>query len=101
MDSRLGLDTALRAILPSGAIYFQPPENIKMVYPCIVYELSGINTWFANSLLYRYKKRYTVTVIDKNPDSLIPLKILHLPLCSFDRFFTFDNLNHTVFSIYY
>lgn len=101
MGTRLELDAVLRSILPSGAVYFQPPEKSKMVYPCIVYELSGIQIWHANDKLYQYKKQYTITVIDRNPDSLIPIEVLNLSLCRMDRFFTFDNLNHTVFSIYY
>lgn len=82
-------------------VYFQPPEKAILAYPCIVYELSGIKTHYADDKPYAHKRKYTVTVIDKNPDSEIPKKLGALPLCSFDRFFTTANLNHFVFSIYY
>lgn len=45
--------------------------------------------------------RYTVTIIDRNPDSAIPNKVAELPLCSFNRFYTADNLNHFVYNLYF
>lgn len=82
-------------------VFFSPPENLKLMYPCIVYERSGMDTRFAGNLPYSTQKRYTVTVIDKDPDSSIPDCIAKLPMCSFDRHFVNDNLNHDVFTIYY
>lgn len=101
MASRLDLHELLCSVLGTRNVYFQPPESIKMQYPCIVYKRSSINTRFADDELYMRKKRYTVTVIDKNPDSEIPDKVASIPMCTFDRHFTSDNLNHDVFSIYY
>lgn len=89
------------AIESKRHVYFQPPENFKMVYPCIVYERSGIDARFANDAPYSHMKSYTITVIDKNPDTLIPDKVAMLPMCRFDRHFVSDNLNHDVFKIYY
>jgi hypothetical protein len=82
-------------------VYYQPPENFKMVYPCIVYERTGYDTIFANDKPYANTKQYTITVIDKNADSLISDKVAQLPRCGFDRHFTFDRLHHDVFKIYY
>ena len=45
--------------------------------------------------------RYTVTVIDDDPDSDIQRIIDQFPLCEFDRFYTSDDLNHWVFDLYY
>ena len=101
MASRLDLHEVLCSVLGTRNVYFQPPESVKMQYPCIVYERSAVNTRFADNELYMRKKRYTVTVIDKNPDSEIPDKVASIPMCAFDRNFTSDNLNHDVFSIYY
>lgn len=101
MASRLDLHELLCNVLGTRNVYFQPPESVKMQYPCIVYKRSAVNTQFADNELYMHKKRYTVTVIDKNPDSEIPDKVASIPMCVFDRHFTSDNLNHDVFSIYY
>ena len=51
--------------------------------------------------MYNHTVGYMVTVIDPNPISDIHEKILRLPLCSFDRHYTQDNLNHDVYNLYY
>lgn len=91
----------LHNILGSDNVYFQPPETVKMKYPCIIYELATANTNFADNIPYLRKKRYTITVIDKNPDSEIPDKIADLPFCAFDRHFPSDNLHHFVYQLYF
>ena len=101
MDRRLKLHNILVEILGASNVYFQPPETIKMTYPCIVYIRNSAKTDFANNFPYKYTKRYEVTVIDENPDSEIPGKVASLPMCSFSRHFTSDNLNHDVFNLYF
>lgn len=101
MGLRANLQKILEDILGSDHVYFQPPETVKMKYPCIVYNLSSAQTDFADNQPYRYKKRYQITVIDRDPDSEIPDKIAMLPMCVFDRPYTANNLNHSVFYIYY
>lgn len=99
--SRIELHELLVSTLGSRYVYFQPPESIKLKYPCIIYNLENYDVKNADDVKYSIKKRYSITVIDLDPDSNISDKILSLPLCSFDRFYTMDNLNHYVFSIYY
>ena len=101
MGSRLNLQTLLESTLGSMNVYFQPPASVLMQYPCIVYGRDADDAKFADNVLYTHKKRYQVTVIDKNPDSETPDKILRLPLCSFRSHFTKDNLNHDVYNLYY
>lgn len=101
MASRLRLQTILEGLLGSENVYFQPPSTIRMLYPCIVYQRSYADTKFADNRPYSYQKQYQITVIDKNPDSLIPDKVATLPMCIFDRNFIADNLNHDVFNIYF
>lgn len=91
----------LKDILGSSYVYFQPPELVKMRYPCILYVRSGIEIGFADDNPYIHDKEYMVTVIDPDPDSVIPDKIAKLPKCRFDRHYTADNLNHDVFTIFY
>ena len=100
MGSRLELQTLLETM---GAleVYFQPPENSQMEYPCIVYNRDDAETLFADNNPYRYMQRYTVTLIDRDPDSPVLDKIKELPRCTFNRFFTVDNLNHDVFTLFF
>lgn len=101
MERRLELHSILVNLLGSENVYFQPPESYKISYPCIVYERSNSNTKFADNLPYKRYKRYTVTVIDYDPDTEISDKVEDLPLCTFDRFFVSDNLNHFIYTLYY
>lgn len=101
MGSRVQLHSLLEQILGTNKVYFQPPPTLSMGYPCIVYSRSLAKTKYANNNPYNYQIGYVVTVIDANPDSLIPGKIAMLPMCSFDRHFTINNLNHDVYNLYY
>ena len=101
MDRRLQLHEVLKTILGSSNVYFQPPSTVQMTYPCIVYKLATIVPTFADDCVYSQRQKYTVTVIDRNPDGLIPGKVSKLPFCKADNFFTFDNLNHYPFTLYY
>lgn len=98
---RLELQTLLQSLLGSANVYFQPPPDLTMQYPCIVYNRDDADVLFADNSPYRYAKRYQVKVIDPDPDSLIPIKVAALPLCSFNRFFTADNLNHDVYNLFF
>lgn len=99
MALRSELQTYLETLTPF--VYHQPPPGLQMKYPCILYNRDDVDTIFADNLPYRHKKRYQVTIIDKNPDSLIPDELAKLPLCSFDRSFTASNLNHVVYNLYF
>lgn len=73
-----------------------------MAYPCIVYARTRVDTRSANDRNYKFMNQYEITVIDGDPDSDIPDKILaHFSMCRFDRCFVTDNLNHSVCTLYY
>lgn len=104
MGSRLDLQALLETLFASSGdafVYFQPPENVKLRYPCIIYSRDSGKTKFANNKPYTHQLRYAVTVIDKNPDSEIREKVAMLPMCAFERHYTSDNLNHDVYNLYY
>lgn len=82
-------------------VYFQPPSNLEMQFPCIVYNRDSADTEFAGNKPYRYTKRYEVTIIDRDPDSPIPDKVAALPQCTHSSTFAVDNLNHDVFNLYF
>ena len=99
MGSRLNLHKILKAICPN--CYFQPPESIKLKYPCIIYNKSYQKIIHADNLPYRHDNRYTVTVIDRDPDSTLPDRVAKLKSCNFDRSYATEGLYHTVYVIYY
>ena len=100
MVRRLDLQKTLESVLGSRNVYFQPPESVKLTYPCIIYEEQRGRTFRANDKMYNYRKAYSVILIDKNPDSVIPDKIRQLPLCDTGQPYKADNLNHWAFTIY-
>lgn len=106
-DKRLELHDVFRVIMNitesngDDHVYFQPPESIKMRYPAIRYELDGLKIDRADDRIYGKKNGYSVTLIDKNPDSGYFDKILEIPHCKFNTFYTADSLNHFNFTIYY
>ncbi len=101
MAHRLELQQLLVSILGSTNVYFQPPPSVQMQYPSIVYKRDSRKTEFADDKPYKDRKRYLVTVIDRNPDSEIPERLAQLSLCVFDRFYTADNLNHDVYRLFF
>jgi hypothetical protein len=101
MGLRLDLQELLVDLLGSDNVYFQPPESAKMQYPCIRYAMDFKLSDWADGLPYKRDNRYLVTVIDRDPDSVIPDSVAALPRCVFDRFYTADNLNHHVFKLFF
>lgn len=101
MGQRLELHSLLCELLGTGYVYFQPPANVQMEYPAIVYSRDDVDSKFADNVPYRRTKRYTVMIIDRDPDSDIPDKIAALPLCTFDRHYVVENLNHDVYTLYF
>lgn len=102
MGTRIDLHEELCSLLGSRNVYFQPPENTKLVYPCIVYKLTTIESRYANNNHYTNKKLYEVSLITKNPDSdTVEIILNNFIHCSVNRMYIFDNLYHYVYHIYY
>lgn len=102
MSNRLKLHEELVNVLGTRNVYFQPPETIKMKYPCIVYEKENIEILFADNKPYKTRVRYSVTVIDTDSESEVAGKILaHFPMCVYSGHYTADNLNHDSLILYY
>lgn len=100
--TRLTLQAALEEFLGSDQVFFQPPESIKLHYPCILYERSRIGQTYANNHTYLKNKEYSITIIHRDADSTLPDDILdQFELISFDRSYRSDNLYHDVFTIYW
>lgn len=98
--TRLTLQSALEEFLGSRNVYYQPPETIKLKYPCIIYERSRITKVPADNIAYLKHKFYTLTLIHKDADSTLPDDIMdHFKYLDFDRSYKADNLYHDVFSI--
>ena len=99
---RLELHEKLTEILGSNYVYYQPPATVKMHYPAIVYNLSAGTDLNANNKTYLFRKRYTVTFMDWDPDAQWLNAMLDtFDYCAFDRWYAADNLNHWAFTLYW
>lgn len=82
-------------------VYYQPPESVKMKYPCIVYTRQDIEYLYSDNRVYKGFPIYQITLISKDPDNplvdYLPTKLL----VSYDRHYVSDNLNHDIFRLAY
>ena len=101
MGQRLNLSNKLRNLLGSSNVYFQPPENLKMKFPCIVYERAKLEPDFADNVPYKIDKVYYVTCIYDDPDSDLPLKMAQLPMCVHQRHYVSDGMYHDQYRLVY
>lgn len=103
MASRLSLHQKLLDILGTGKkAYFQPPESIKLTYPCIMYNLSNVDTKYANNKVYNTKRQYTLYYLDTNPDHTMVETLLNaFAMISYDRRYISNNIYHDVFTLYF
>jgi len=106
MDRRLKLDAELREIqetvLGYQHTYFEPTEAVRLKYDAVVYERTTMNVRRADNRAYAIRDSYQVTVISRDPETLVPKAIQeHFERCAPGRFFVRDNLYHFPFTIFY
>lgn len=99
--ARLLLQKIFEDILQSKNVYYQPPSNIKLKFPCIIYRKNKIRGIRADNRFYGINDEYMVTYVSKTVDDDAILKILELEMCTHDRRYTSDNLYHDVFTLYF
>lgn len=99
---RIALQNELETLLGARRVYFQnPPSNIKLSYPCIIFERQTIHAKYACDNVYVTKYEYRVTVIDTDVDSIVADKMSKFPTSKYIRHYTSDGLSHDVFKINY
>ena len=102
MASWSDLRTDLIRITGLKNVYYQPPSNVKMSYPCIRFKLESVDEMYASNKLYRTMVKYQIIYItNKVNDDIITLLPSELRYCTFDRPYSSDNLYHYVFNIFY
>ena len=101
MSDRVELDEMLANIVGEDNLYFQPPENTRLRYPCLIYSLDDRDVEYADDMGYVMNKRYSLQYITKDPDDPVSDELALLPMCRFDRRFVADKLYHDNYSIYY
>ena len=90
----------LQQVVQPNPVYFQPPENLKIGYPAVVFHLSKIEIDRASDVPYKGAKEYSVTFITKDPEPDVIDEILKIPYSSLDTTYISDGMNHFVFTVY-
>ena len=82
-------------------MYFQPPENLRIEYHCIIYSLDDLYDVMADNIAYHRKRRYKVLYITSDPDDENIFAIADLPFCKMNRPYVAENLHHYPYTLYY
>ena len=99
--TRLEFQTFLETLKADRNVYFQPPSTVRMNYPAIRYNLLNIKNIPADNIPYFQGIAYSLTYITDDPDDVMIKTLSKLPLCTFDRWYAAENLNHYVYTIFY
>lgn len=101
-NQRMMLHNKLLTLSNVKKVYYQPPMNVKLQYPCVIYQFDNYETTNAANDDYLRFPSYTVTVIDYDVESSIHEELLDMRgdfTIRFDRFFIADGLCHWAFSV--
>lgn len=100
--NRLVLHEKLCELLGSRNVYFQPPSNIQMSYPCIVYSANPVYKFHADNQRYLVWYQYKIQIIAHDPDfQLFDTFPDNFSFCSESGArFAADNLNHANYTLY-
>lgn len=90
----------LRKAVDHDRVYFQPPENLKLGYPAIVFHLTKIKVDHADDVPYKGAREYMITLISRDPEPDALEEILKIPYTTLDSTYISDGMNHFVFTNY-
>lgn len=102
---RRELHSILEGILEENGleknVYFQPPETLKMNYPCIVYHRQYLTGTPADNQKYLIDRQYRIIYIDRSPIGDVIDSLLAIKYCRYMSHSVVDGLNQDAFEIYY
>lgn len=101
MNKAKRIDFHNKLVAACGRSYYQPTQNTKLEYPCIVYEEIPETVLYANDKRFKTFPQVQITVIDRKPDSEITGKLVErFPEARMVNKTVVDNLYHTIYELY-
>lgn len=93
----------LSELVNTGKVYFQPPANVHLEYPCFVLHRTDAYQPHADDRNYLYRPAYKVSYINRDePDpDIVEMVVRKFPHCHYTGHTVVDNLHHDYFTIYY
>ena len=102
MNRRPELAPIFRSLLGSKNVYFQPAEDLKLSFPCILYKLTDIKQVKADNQLYTHTQAYEVTYITSNPDDALVDEMLRaFRFIKFKHVMIVNDMYHYRYILYY
>ncbi len=101
---RLYLHSLLETAFPGLALYYRPPGNLKLTYPCVVYEPKATEPSYSNNATYVVGTRFQVTILSDLPGYGNSRNIFDLPnqggvVISGNQSYVTSNIVHDVFTV--
>lgn len=90
----------LKKAVAHNRVYFQPPENLRMDYPAVIFHLSRNKTTHASDGRFKDNQEYTVILITEDPQPDALDAILNIPYSTLETTYVSNGMNHFVFTIY-
>ena len=83
-------------------VYFNPPEDVKLQFPCFVYFRSSSHRILrANNTSYKFTQGYKVTFIGRRPDDSFIEEMTSRRYVGYNTSFMADGLVHDEYTIYF
>lgn len=99
MENKRYLYDKLITICPN--VYFNPPETVKLNYPCFICNLSDIKGLRADDKRYLGYERYTLTYITRDYADETPYTVLNdFEYSAIERIYSADHLHHYVLTLF-
>lgn len=100
-DKRVKLHHVLEDLISSRHVYFQPPESVKLEYPCIVYNLAKVPVTHADDKVYLMNPKYVIRYISKGADDVTKLRLVQGLGTPIIQTYAQNGLYHYIYELYY
>lgn len=100
-ERRLELHQKLVSLLGSTNVYHQPPENLALRFPAIIYERVDYDVIHADDIPYHVTREWQITVVSQEPSNPVVDALMEWPTAAFKTSYVVDRMRHDVVNIYY
>ena len=99
-DQRVSLQRKLESLGDiTHKVYYQPPDDITIEYPCIIYERSNIKNTSADDTVYQQTYSYNIIVAEKSPVSALVEEVSKLTGIRFLNHYVRNKIIYDSFTI--
>ena len=90
-------------------VYFEPPKNLQLIYPCVIFKRGADSHRSCDNRIYKLDNAYDITYVSYEPDDQMANVILvgdltHEPpfkMIRKIRHYVAEGLHHDQYKLYY